>query len=423
MNDITTIFLCYMIELLFIPIFIMGFLGTVNKLFIIKALILWIPFAIVNTAVENAFGAETNVMIINLFSLYFYTYLFAKQSPLHSLFLTILVYIFTMILQAFIILVFAGIKLPSDAPVPILGNVFTLLLAIIVSVTKVPSKAYKFILKQSLPLCMTLINIASICLVLNIYHKLYANDYVQLLLIVILPITAIIMTNYIMIKEYLSKQRDSERLIAYNNYLPVIEEMIDQVRRRQHKFDNEIQTIKGLPTTYSDYDSLCSALGNYSSYIIENINDAKLLKLNFKFLSAFLYQKVQVASKKNISIDLDILTPVLCSAMSEYELIDAVGILFDNMVEATPDGGKCTISINSADGKTIVTTTNPSSPITSKDRALFFKKGYSTKETHEKKRGYGLYELSILINKYGGKIFLENVIIGETNHVRFSIEV
>jgi len=423
MNDMTTIFVCYLIEFMFIPIFIMGFLGTVNKRYLAKALILLVPFTIINSAAEYLLGPETNVMIINLFSLFFYTCLFSRQSKMHSLFLTFLVYIFTMILQVFIILFFAVIKLPSGDTTPILGNALTLLMAIIVSITGIPAKFYKFVLRQSLPLCMTLINIASICLILNIYHKLYANDYVQLLLVVVLPIIAIIMANYIMIKEYMNKQRDSERLIAYNNYLPVIEEMIDHVRRRQHKFDNEIQTIKGLPKTYKDYDSLCSAINDYSSYINENNADTALLKLNYKFLSAFLFQKLQKTSQLNIDVKLTITSPILNSSMSEYELIDAVGILFDNMVEATAEGDSCEISINSINGKTIITTTNPSPAITSKERALFFKKGYSTKEGHGKKRGYGLYELSELVGKHGGRIFLENVIIDEINNVRFSIEV
>ncbi len=226
-----------------------------------------------------------------------------------------------------------------------------------------------------------------------------------------------------MIVTYINQQKDKKQLQIYYKYLPVIEEMLDQIRHRQHKYDNELQTLKGLSKTYNDYDSLCSAIDSYSTYIGITQIDTKLLKLNHKFLAAFLFQKMSIARSSKKNVDLIIESVLLYSSTPEYVVIDAVGILFDNMIEATPSNESCTITIGSNNQKINITTINPGPVISQELRTLFFTKGFSTKENSNHNHGYGLYDLSEISKKYNGKIFLENQIVNNTTQIVISLYI
>lgn len=200
----------------------------------------------------------------------------------------------------------------------------------------------------------------------------------------------------------------STQLNAYEQYLPVLESLIQNVRIKQHNHTNEIQSIISLLHTCKDYDSLVFEMKKYINVSLESAEPDYLLKLNLHLVAGFLYHKKLQASQNGIVIDYNILSYNLECKVPEYTLVELFGILIDNAIEATPKDETVHITIDSANGKIIFSTKNPGYILTPDDRTNFFTKGYSTKAVHTNS-GLGLYNLrDIVLNQYHGSISLWN---------------
>ncbi len=267
---------------------------------------------------------------------------------------------------------------------------------------------FRFLKSKSLPVLSAIVNLFGIAIMLNVYIKLFEQQYYDLVALLVLPILTVIALNIILIREFLKQQEKEKELAAYHTYLPLLEELIDQVRTRQHKYDNEIQSIRMLPSVCNDYEALSQELQNYVSYIERHSSLTLLMKLNYKLLAAFLSKKLTDAKNSNKQIDLMISTPILTTAVPEYELIDMVGVLFDNMAESLRPEETGTLVLGSADGRIIVKSENPGPLLTPELRKLFFSKGYTTKPDSVGEHGYGLFILKESVDKYNGTLSLEN---------------
>jgi two-component system sensor histidine kinase AgrC len=230
-----------------------------------------------------------------------------------------------------------------------------------------------------------------------------------------------------MYKNYMSLRESRKQLQSYEQYLPIIEDLIDQVRMRQHDYNNELQAISMLPISYTDYDSLAAALSNEldtscNDHVIKN---SYLLRINMKLIAGFLFSKMNLAQEHNINLDIDVKNSTLTSKAAEFELLDVMSILVDNAFDATEDGGMIKVIIDSDGKTTTVETFNAGSQLTAEMRKNFFAKGYSTKPLKDGaySRGIGLYKLKQLTSKYHGEILLDNQTVDGQNCIHFVVSI
>lgn len=361
------------------------------------------------TAIERFIPSEILVAFLLIFLVFVFLWGVFQKSPLDTLLLTVLIYTSIMLIQMLLIYVFSFLTFP-DWPyaVPLIGNLTTLLILCILTLLHIPRPVFRFLKSKSLPVLSAIVNLFGIAIMLNVYIKLFEQQYYDLVALLVLPILTVIALNIILIREFLKQQEKEKELAAYHTYLPLLEELIDQVRTRQHKYDNEIQSIRMLPSVCNDYEALSQELQNYVSYIERHSSLTLLMKLNYKLLAAFLSKKLTDAKNSNKQIDLMISTPILTTAVPEYELIDMVGVLFDNMAESLRPEETGTLVLGSADGRIIVKSENPGPLLTPELRKLFFSKGYTTKPDSVGEHGYGLFILKESVDKYNGTLSLEN---------------
>ena len=90
-------------------------------------------------------------------------------------------------------------------------------------------------------------------------------------------------------------------------------------------------------------------MSEYSGFIIFEYQDSLLLKLNLKCLSAFLFQKLHLAKQQRKTIHLTVRNPLLSSTVPEYELINMIGILVDNMIESISENNEAELILDSCD--------------------------------------------------------------------------
>ncbi|MBE5926556.1 MAG: GHKL domain-containing protein [Lachnospiraceae bacterium] len=273
------------------------------------------------------------------------------------------------------------------------------------------NKLYSFFFKKAYILALLLCNLFVCSLILSFYYKINTSDFKQLAIFFFFSFIILIYLNIIIYNQFKRIKHDEKRLAAYDEYMPMIDELITQVRTRQHHHANEIQTIISLMHIHKDYNSLTSAMREYINSSNFSNPPEYLLKLNLRLISGFLYQKEQMASAKGINIHYDFATYNLYSKTPEYILIELFGIMIDNAIEAVSDGSVIEISISSEKEQISFQTRNAGFILTQEDRNNFFQKGYSSKkDTNKSHSGLGLYHLKqVVIEEYSGSVALWNI--------------
>lgn len=133
---------------------------------------------------------------------------------------------------------------------------------------------------------------------------------------------------------YECKQREKELKIS-NTYNDAIQKLIDIIRKRQHEFHNQIDALYGINMAVDNYDELVQLQREYSNKILKENEDSKILNcINSPILSGFVYSKIDKAREMGIDVNYDVLYKGDNEVISIYVLVEIIGILMDNAIEA-----------------------------------------------------------------------------------------
>lgn len=217
------------------------------------------------------------------------------------------------------------------------------------------------------------------------------------------------------------KRHKAEELRLYKLYTRTFEDAVTAIRMRQHEFDNHINAIKCMRYTIHDMEKLMDEQDKYCERILQENKYNKLLKLNTSpVLIGYLYSKFSAASVHGINIDYEI-QDINIEKIALNDLIEIIGILFDNAVEALEEQGDKVIEIkllNINNNSFMVSVANISGWKTNSEIEKFFEYGYSTKGDGH---GIGLYRINMLIKKYKAGIQVENVMREDLNYLCFKV--
>ena len=104
--------------------------------------------------------------------------------------------------------------------------------------------------------------------IIIVFATIDIHNFIESLISFIIAAVIILCVNYVLfLTEYQYKKYENE-LKAYKEYLPIVDELIMQIRSKQHNFDNQLQTFENMPLIHKDYDSLASAIKTYTNIVI-----------------------------------------------------------------------------------------------------------------------------------------------------------
>lgn len=207
----------------------------------------------------------------------------------------------------------------------------------------------------------------------------------------------------------MEKKHKAEELKLYEQYTHAFEDALTVIKMRQHEFDNHINAINCMRYVIEDKEDLIKEQQEYCKNIKnENIyNKVLLLKIPL-ILSGYLYSKFTIAEGKGIRVEYMIQELKEDNRVSLNDLIEIIGILFDNAMEELESKGKTHMEVNiyydNVD-RLIVEIINESGKVLNTEIEKFFKNGYSTKGEN---RGMGLYRLMYLKKKYKADLVVNN---------------
>lgn len=193
-------------------------------------------------------------------------------------------------------------------------------------------------------------------------------------------------------------------------------DVISEIRARQHKFMNQLDSIYMLSEVYKSHDELIEKqkkeINNLKEYILPN----KILILECPIVIAHIYSKMCEAEKKGIELKIDFSCSLQGTAVPDVYLIEIIGNLLDNAmdeVESRKKKEKILFSITPKGKGICISVLNEHEKIRYDSYKDFFKQGFSTKG---KNRGVGLPYVKKIVEKYDGNIEIGNVEISGTNY-------
>ncbi|KAE9629139.1 sensor histidine kinase [Defluviitalea raffinosedens] len=346
--------------------------------------------------------------VLNTLALYttFILYLWKnKEKSLSSnTIIFFIILLFSIIIQLFVIIVLRisvnNFKCTffDGLIVQMLGTILVLLLSKVLPL----SDLYILIEKKFFRIMITIISILyySISILWNIDPTHDIDGITSMFVIIILAV----IINMILLRDGLLNYAYEEKLKVYDTYFPIIEDIVEEFRKKQHDYHNHLQTLAVINEGLSGENA--EILNEYiDNYMRENIWK-DLIKIDNKIIIALFYSKYVYAKDQEINLQFHISNFNFCSQYANYELVEMYGILIDNAIEAVSKQEtrkNIEIILGKHGERNLFRIINPHEFISSKQINQFFEKGYSTKE--KKSKGIGLYKLKQILEKKGDIIF------------------
>lgn len=205
-------------------------------------------------------------------------------------------------------------------------------------------------------------------------------------------------------------------------YEEVYEALIQDIRKRQHDFNNQLNVLYGMHITSSSLEELIANQNEYGEIIIGQRRYDDIPSLcNNKTLAAYLYQECSKLERDGFIVQYEVAINDGKCLFYIHEIIEILGVLIENAaenLEYSCDSKSIKISGVEYEDRLVFGVSNPSKYITSQEFEKMCTYGYSTKG---EKRGIGLARVRELCIKAGASLMVENVKKDNLNWVNISI--
>lgn len=173
----------------------------------------------------------------------------------------------------------------SNYRLGILGNFITIIILLIIKKYAPIKKIYESFISEKYAFKIIIINLFIIFQIEDYYYKALSDIYNMNMMFFIICFLIIVILNFIIIyEEKIVFQKEKELNTSQINSV-LMENMISEIRRNQHQYDNRINALISLANVCVDYDSLKTEILKCSETVINNSTDYDVLKLNLICIS------------------------------------------------------------------------------------------------------------------------------------------
>ena len=222
--------------------------------------------------------------------------------------------------------------------------------------------------------------------------------------------------------KYKIKSKEIEiELKMHKLYASSFDNLVDNIRSRQHEFDNHINTIYSQHYIYKTYTELVEAQKNYCMLVTAENRFNKLLFSGNSIILGFLYSKFIEIDRLGIDISYHINIEEFQVEIPTYKIIEILGNLIGNAEEElrnTEIYNKLYVYMKEKNKKFTIEVRNECNYINYTEIELFFTKGYSKKGEN---RGLGLFHVKSICDEYKLSLSCQNKDIDESNWISFTI--
>lgn len=240
----------------------------------------------------------------------------------------------------------------------------------------------------------------------------------------LLPITAMLLSILVLVDGlfFLWDQRqiqERQQVRLMEQYLPMVEELVESVRARQHEFNNRMIAVSAAISTADTLEGAREAVSAMVERIALDKVERELLRCDSKVISGMLFGKIKQAELRHIQVEVSVTGAFLHRSLSESDWVEVIGVLLDNALEASEADSTIYLRAADEDGMLRLTVSNPYCPKSNVELAEMFRRGWSTKTGQG--RGYGLYNVRRLIEQHSGRLIARNEEIGGENFLTIGV--
>lgn len=215
-------------------------------------------------------------------------------------------------------------------------------------------------------------------------------------------------------------EQERKQIRMIEQYVPVVEELISQVRSRQHEFNNRLLAMEVAITSAATLEEAQDSISKLTKGLTINPSDSTLLSCDSKIIAGVIFGKMKQAEITGIKLDLQLHILFKKTRIPETAWVEIIGILLDNAIEASSKGN--TVYLKSRQDKQYseLYVSNLYPAMSNTEFMSLFKKGLTTK-TEQASHGYGLYNVLCIVDRYHGKVITRNEQVEEENYVVFGV--
>ncbi|NLI14388.1 MAG: GHKL domain-containing protein [Peptococcaceae bacterium] len=184
-------------------------------------------------------------------------------------------------------------------------------------------------------------------------------------------------------------------------HLLQVEELFNTMQAQKHEHSRHIQTIQAM-LHLEEADKAIE----YIEGIAESYGHAEgVVYVGHPALTALLNSKRKVAEAKKIDFAFSVKCDIANINVKPWDLCSMIGNLLDNALEASLQNNadrRVAVEIKYEDANYVIYVYNTGPRIPEMKMQRLFTAGYTTKISEA--RGYGLYLVKKLVDRYGGKI-------------------
>lgn len=210
----------------------------------------------------------------------------------------------------------------------------------------------------------------------------------------------------ISIKQIEQNSRREMENILLRDHLKQVEDLVTSLHTQRHEHTRHIQTVQSM--LYLDE---VDEARNYLDGITDHYQEIQdLVYAGSPALTALLNSKRKVAEVKHINFDFAVKCDINRLHITPWELCSLIGNLLDNALEAAvmdTKSRRAGLEIKYENSCFMIYVYNSGTKISESDREKMFEPGFTTKTSAA--RGFGLYLVKLLVDKYRGSITLVSV--------------
>ena len=228
---------------------------------------------------------------------------------------------------------------------------------------------------------------------------------------------------YMWHKSYYKAKEQELQLQMHQMYDEGFQTLISDIRKRQHDFQNHLNTIYSMHYTCRTYEELVKKQQEYVDAIQTENRYYNMLSIGNPVIIGFLYGKFLQADKKGITISYDIRINQLQCKMPLHKMVEVIGNLFDNAMEAIADTKKeQVIYLKFVENTEIIffSIKNESEYIPQEYKIKMFEKGKSSKGAD---RGFGLANVKQICEQYRCDLQVKNIKEDGKVYLEFQITI
>jgi len=250
--------------------------------------------------------------------------------------------------------------------------------------------------------------------------KVIYGVHMQYFVLVVPAMVFILHLIVIWYKAQTEVEQKEEEICKLGSNMKIYDEFLTGIRLRQHEFKNHMTAIFSSHLIYNTYDNLVRAQKEYCSQLQNENKYNNLLMLGNNVLVGYLYGKFQEIEADGIKINYKINASIEEVDVPIYYIVEMLGILLDNAVEAVKYTAEKTVSfeVGEMNERYMFTVMNPFPYVQYDELIGWFKLGKSQKGSE---RGVGLYHLKCLCEQWKCSIECKNIEIEQKNWITFTI--